>query len=84
MLRDRIFIGVLDKKLQQKLLSIINLTLEKAVDMCRASELAKAQAKFGRDGFSSRDETGEEGGYATDGSAIDGSSSTATRAKATF
>lgn len=45
MLRDRIVIGVSDKKLQEKLLAINDLTLDKAVDMCRASELAKAQAR---------------------------------------
>lgn len=46
MLRDRIVIGVTDKKLQQKLLAVSDLTLDKAVDMCRASELSKTQVKM--------------------------------------
>lgn len=45
MIRDRIVMGVLDKKLQQKLLAVSDLTLEKAVDISRASEMSKAQAK---------------------------------------
>jgi hypothetical protein len=45
MLRDRIVIGVKDQRTQQKLLEIKELTLEKAVDVCRSAELSKEHMK---------------------------------------
>lgn len=45
MLRDRIVLGVLDKKLQRKLLEVNDLSLQKVVDMCRASELSQNHIK---------------------------------------
>lgn len=44
MLRDRIVIGVNDKKLQARLLETIPLTYESAVEKCRTSEVTKEQA----------------------------------------
>lgn len=44
MLRDQIVMGVCDKKLQSKLLEMVNLTYENAVDKARASEVTKEQA----------------------------------------
>ncbi|XP_017473188.1 PREDICTED: uncharacterized protein LOC108364127 isoform X2 [Rhagoletis zephyria] len=40
MLRNRILIGILDKKLQLRLLDDRNISLEKATDMCKAFEEA--------------------------------------------
>lgn len=45
MLRDRIVIGVKDQRTQQKLLEIKELTLEKAIDVCRSAELSKEHMK---------------------------------------
>lgn len=45
MLRDRIVIGVNDHRLQQKLLEIKDLTLVKAVDICRSAELSREHMK---------------------------------------
>lgn len=44
MLRDRIVMGITDKKLQSRLLEIGDLTFEIAVQKCRASEITKEQA----------------------------------------
>lgn len=45
MLRDRIVMGVYDKRVQQKLLEDASLTLDKAVDKCRSMELAKEHGR---------------------------------------
>lgn len=45
MLRDRIVIGIFDKKVQKKLLESSNLTLDLAVDRCRAAELSEEHMK---------------------------------------
>lgn len=45
MLRDRIVMGISDKNLQQKLLEVNDLTLDKAVNRCRAAELSKEHMK---------------------------------------
>lgn len=45
MLRDRIVIGVQDQRMQQKLLEIKDLSLEKAVDISRSAELSKEHVK---------------------------------------
>lgn len=44
MLRDQIVMGVVDKKLQMRLLEVPNLTYEIAVDKSRASEATTEQA----------------------------------------
>ena len=41
MLRDRIVMGVHDKKLQKRLLEMDNLNIAKAVDMARAAEITQ-------------------------------------------
>lgn len=46
MLRDRIVLGVHNKKLQRKLLEVNDLKLQKAIDMCRASELSQNHIKM--------------------------------------
>lgn len=46
MLRDRIVLGVQDQKLQRKFLETSKLTLQTAVDMCRASELSNNHSKM--------------------------------------
>ena len=45
MIRDQIVIGVLDNKVRMHLLKETDLTLEKAIKICQASESAKAQIK---------------------------------------
>ncbi|KAL4714212.1 hypothetical protein ACJJTC_002849 [Scirpophaga incertulas] len=45
MLRDRIVIGVSDHRMQQKLLEVKDLSLDKAVDICRSAELSKEHIK---------------------------------------
>ena len=45
MIRDRIVIGLLDEQLSQKLQLQADLTLTRAVEMCRQSETVKAQQK---------------------------------------
>ena len=56
MIRDQIVIGVQDNKLRMQLLKETNLTLEKAIQICQASESTKAQLKT----FSSKEsETAE-------------------------
>lgn len=44
MLRDRIVIGVCDKRLQTRLLETVPLSYETAVEKCRTSEVTKEQA----------------------------------------
>lgn len=46
MLRDRIVMGIKDRNLQQKLLEISDLTLDKAVNRCRAAELSREHVKI--------------------------------------
>lgn len=46
MIRDRIVMGILDKVIQERLLREPKLTLEKAVDVCRATESSKSQSKI--------------------------------------
>lgn len=41
MIRDKIVFSVTDKSVTEKLLREPNLTLQKAIDICRASEIAK-------------------------------------------
>ena len=43
MIRDKIVIGIIDRPVQEKLLREYNLTLDKALDICRASETSKEQ-----------------------------------------
>lgn len=43
MIRDKIVFNLNDQRLKERLLRESNLTLEKAVDLCRAEETAKAQ-----------------------------------------
>jgi hypothetical protein len=45
MIRDKIVIGVQDRRTQQKLLEVKDLTLEKAVDICRSAELSREFVK---------------------------------------
>lgn len=45
MVRDRIILGTYDPSVQERLLRIEGLTLQKASDHCRVAEAAKAQAK---------------------------------------
>ena len=45
MLRDRIVVGIADSFLRERLLRESDLTLEKATQLCRASELSKEQSK---------------------------------------
>lgn len=45
MLRDRIVIGVSDQRMQQKLLEVKDLSLDRAVDICRSAELSKEHIK---------------------------------------
>lgn len=43
MVRDQIVCGIVDKKLRARLLQEKDLTLESAVEICKAAELAAAQ-----------------------------------------
>ncbi len=43
MIRDKIVFSVTDQRLKERLLREPNLTLEKAIDTCRAAETARAQ-----------------------------------------
>ncbi|TGZ48699.1 Uncharacterized protein DBV15_12714 [Temnothorax longispinosus] len=45
MVRDRIVLGIKDKVLQERLLRVEDLNLQKAIDYCRAAEVSKVQAK---------------------------------------
>ena len=44
-MRDRLVIGINNNSLQKKLLQDRNLTLAKAIDICRSSESTKQQVK---------------------------------------
>lgn len=46
MIRDRIVMGVEDKGTQEKLLRESDLTLDKAIDFCRAIEASRSQSKI--------------------------------------
>lgn len=43
LLRDKIVQGIWDKSIQESLLKIDNLTLEKAANFCRTSEISRKQ-----------------------------------------
>ncbi|CAH0730522.1 unnamed protein product, partial [Brenthis ino] len=45
MIRDRIVIGVKEQRIQQKLLEVKDLTMAKAVDICRSAELPRKNLK---------------------------------------
>lgn len=45
LLRDRIVLGISDKSLQERILREVDLTLEKTVKLCRATELGRKQAE---------------------------------------
>lgn len=45
MIRDKIVIGVRDQRVQQKLLEVKDLTLERTVDICRSAELSREFVK---------------------------------------
>lgn len=45
MLRDRIVLGVYNKKLQKRLMEADNLTLGRVIEMARADEISNQQAK---------------------------------------
>lgn len=45
MIRDRIVLGIRDKMLQERLLRIEDLNLQKAIDYCRAAKVSKVQAR---------------------------------------
>ena len=44
-IRDKIALGVQDKKVQERLLRETNLSLDKAISICRAAEGVKIHAK---------------------------------------
>ena len=52
LIRDMIIIGLLDKKLQERLLREINLTLDKTVEICQTIELIRSHAKAIQQGTS--------------------------------
>ncbi|KAK9675309.1 hypothetical protein QE152_g40456 [Popillia japonica] len=45
MIRDRVVIGIKNREEQERLLRMPNLNLAKAVDVCRAAEISKLQAR---------------------------------------
>lgn len=45
LLRDRIILGIADKSLQERMLREVDLSLEKIVKLCRATEMGRDQAK---------------------------------------
>lgn len=45
MIRDKIVMGTNDAGIQEKLLRVTDLDMQKAIDYCRASEISKLQAK---------------------------------------
>lgn len=45
MIRDRIVLGIRNKDVQEKLLRISELNLDKAIEVCRANEISSAQIK---------------------------------------
>lgn len=44
-LTDRIIIGISDTKLRESLLNISDLTLQKAIETCRAAEITKIEVR---------------------------------------
>ena len=52
LIRDMIIIGLHDKKLQERLLREINLTLDRTVDICQTIELTRSHAKAIQQGTS--------------------------------
>lgn len=45
MLRDKIVLGISNREVQERLLRTSNLTLAKAVDICRSVEISKMQVR---------------------------------------
>ena len=45
LIRDRVVCGIMDDKLRARLLRESELTLKKAIDICRATEVSLEQAK---------------------------------------
>lgn len=45
LIRDRIVLGIFDKRLQKKMLEDMDLPLQRAAEMCRASEISEVQSK---------------------------------------
>lgn len=45
MIRDRIVMGIMDKSTQERLLRESQLTLTKAIELCRATEVSKSQSQ---------------------------------------
>lgn len=45
MIRDRLVLGIADLAIQEKLLSITDLKLDKALEICRAKEMLKERIK---------------------------------------
>lgn len=48
MLKDKIVSGIKNDKVREKLLAMSELTYEKEVDVCRASEIAQRQATMSK------------------------------------
>ena len=46
MIRDRIECGIRDDSVRRRLLREADLTLEKAIDVCRANEITSSQVKM--------------------------------------
>ena len=46
LIRNRILIGCIDPRLQERLLCEVNLNLLKALNICRATEATKEQVKL--------------------------------------
>ena len=56
LIRDRIVCGMVCETMKEKLLQETDLSLQKAVDMCRASEFSKRQTKsIAQNAYCSRD-----------------------------
>ena len=45
LIRDRVVVGIRDSKIKERLLRDSELTLERAIDICKANEAAQAQMK---------------------------------------
>ena len=45
LIRDRVVVGIRDSKIKERLLRDSDLTLERAIDICKANEAAQAQMK---------------------------------------
>ena len=46
LIRDRIVCGIRDDSVRRRLLREADLTLEKAIDVCRANEITSSQVKM--------------------------------------